>query len=146
MENKGPRDNRQGIWGWLSGGRYGLERKLYILHRLSGLALIFYLPIHIFVTTARIRGEAEWVATMEAVHNLLFVIGEYLLFIAFAFHALNGLRLVLVELGFFIGAPGKQVFPHVTSVNKQRPLVWIAMIIAAIAILLAGYDFLIQEG
>jgi succinate dehydrogenase / fumarate reductase cytochrome b subunit len=142
MEKSGPRDNRQGIWGWLSGGRYGLERKLFILHRLSGLALIFYLPIHVFVTSARLRGGTEWESTMATLHHPIFVLGEYLLFIAFAFHALNGLRLALTELGFFVGKAGRPVYPPVSSVQKQRPLVWITMIIAAVAILAAGYDFL----
>jgi len=126
----------------VSGGRYGLERKLYILHRLSGLALIFYLPLHVYVTSVRVRGGAEWEAIMENLHHPILVFGEYLLFVAFAFHALNGLRLGLTELGFFIGKAGPPEFPPVSSVQKQRPLVWITMIIAAVAILVAGYDFL----
>lgn len=135
------RDTRQGVWGWLSGGRYGLERRLYILQRLTGLGLIFYLPVHIVVTARRVQGEEVWESTMEAMHNPLFTIGEYLLFVAFAFHATNGLRLVLTELGFFIGGPERPVYPHVTSVGRQRPLAWVLLIIAAIAILVAGYDF-----
>jgi succinate dehydrogenase / fumarate reductase cytochrome b subunit len=141
MERTGPRSNRQGVMGWLSGGRYGLERKLYILHRLTGLGLIFYLPIHIIVTSARVRGAAEWDRTMAAVHNPVFNVGEFLLFVAFAFHALNGLRLALTELGFFIGEPERPVYPHVTSVGRQRPLVWVLMVVAAIAVCIAGYDF-----
>ena len=26
-------DNRLGLWGWLGGGRWGVERYAYILHR-----------------------------------------------------------------------------------------------------------------
>jgi succinate dehydrogenase / fumarate reductase cytochrome b subunit len=138
---KRARDTRQGLMGWLAGGRYGLERRLYILQRLTGLGLIFYLPIHIWVTAQRVKGEEVWESTMEAVHGPLFVLGEYLLFVAFAFHALNGLRLAMTELGFFIGEPERPVYPHVTSVARQRPLVWVLMIIAVLAILVAGYDF-----
>ncbi len=142
MEQTGPRSNRQGIRGWLSGGRYGLERKLYILHRLTGLALIFYLPLHIYVTAARVKGEEQWDGTMATLHHPLFVFGEYLLFVAFAFHALNGLRLVLTELGYFIGEPQRPIYPHVTSVDRQRPLAIFIMVVFAAVILVAGYDFL----
>lgn len=142
LNQAGPRSNKQGIWGWLSGGRYGLERKLYIIHRLTGLGLIFYLPLHIYITHARVLGEARWESTMEAVHNPFFVFGEYLLFVAFAFHALNGLRLVLTELGYFIGEPHRPIYPHVTSVDRQRPLALFVLIVFAVVILVAGYDFL----
>jgi len=143
MESRGPRNNRQGVWGWLSGGRYGVERKLYILHRLSGLALIFYLPLHVYITSIRIKGSEEWEGIMRSLHHPILVFGEYLLFMAFAFHALNGLRLMLTELGFFIGKAGRPIYPPVSSVQKQRSLVWLVMIIAAVVILVAGYDFLI---
>jgi len=143
MEKTGPRKNSQGVWGWVSGGRYGVERKLYILHRLSGLALIFYLPLHVYVTSVRIRGGTQWEEIMGTLHSPIFVLGEYLLFMAFAFHALNGLRLGLTELGFFLGKAGRPIYPPTSSVQRQRPLVWITMIIAAVVILVAGYDFLI---
>ena len=142
MEQIGPRKNKQGGMGWLSGGRFGLERKLYILHRLSGLALIFYLPIHIYVTSFRVRGKAEWDDVMGSLANPLAHVGEFLLVVAFIFHALNGLRLGLTELGFFIGRPERPVFPQVTSLNRQRPLMWVLMVIAAAAVIAAGYDFL----
>jgi succinate dehydrogenase/fumarate reductase cytochrome b subunit len=38
-------------------------------------------------------------------------VGEHLVFVAFAFHALNGVRLVLVELGFAVGKPLEPVYP-----------------------------------
>ena len=59
---------------------------------------------------------------MGAVHGPVFTVGEYLVFAAFAFHALNGIRLVLVELGFAIGKPIEPVYPYRTSVDEQRPL------------------------
>jgi succinate dehydrogenase / fumarate reductase cytochrome b subunit len=140
-QEKKTRDRRQGVMGWLAGGRYGLERRLYILQRLTGLGLIFYLPIHVWVTAQRVQGEEIWESTMESVHGPIFTLGEYILFVAFAFHAMNGLRLALTELGFFIGQPERPVYPHVTSVGRQRWLVWTLMAIVAIAIIVAGYDF-----
>ena len=85
--------NRLGIWGWLGGGRWGFERYLYTLHRLTGLGLLAYFLLHIVVTSCARLGEQSWEASMARVAGPLFVVGEYLVFAAFAFHAANGIRL-----------------------------------------------------
>ena len=121
LQNKG-RPNRLGIWGWLGGGRWGFERYLYTLHRLTGLGLLAYFLLHIVVTSARAFGEQSWAASMARVAGPLFVVGEYLVFAAFAFHAANGIRLALIELGFAVGKPIEPVYPYRTSVDVQRPL------------------------
>ena len=141
IENKG-RPNRLGIVGWLAGGRWGFERYLYTLHRLTGLGLLAYFLIHIFVTSSRAFGQDAWAASMAQVTGPLFRVGEFLVFTAFAFHALNGVRLVLVELGFAIGKPIEPVYPYRTSVNEQRPLAIGVMILAAILAIVGGIGFL----
>ena len=133
--------NRLGLWGWLGGGRWGFERYLYILHRLSGLGLLAYFLLHILVTSSRAFGQDAWEAAMSRVSGTVFVIGEYLVFAAFAFHAINGIRLVLVELGFGIGRPIEPVYPYRTSLHVQRWLAVGVMIAAAIVALVGGYDF-----
>jgi len=79
---------------------------------------------------------------MAKVTGPLFKAGEFLVFAAFAFHALNGIRLVLVELGFAIGKPIEPVYPYRTSVNEQRPLAIGVMILAAILTIAGGIGFL----
>ncbi len=141
IENKG-RPNRLGITGWLAGGRWGFERYLYTLHRVTGLGILAYFLMHIFVTSSRAFGESAWTAAMAQVTGPLFKVGEYLVFLAFAFHAANGIRLVLVELGFAIGKPIEPVYPYRTSVNEQRPLAIGVMILAAILAIAGGIGFL----
>ena len=141
MENKG-RPNRLGIVGWLAGGRWGFERYLYTLHRATGLGILAYFLMHIFVTASRAFGENAWTTAMARVKGPLFSVGEFLVFAAFAFHALNGIRLVLVELGFAIGKPIEPVYPYRTSVNEQRPLAIGVMILAAILTVVGGIGFL----
>ena len=141
IENKG-RPNRLGIVGWLAGGRWGFERYLYTLHRVTGVSLLAYFLMHIFVTSARAFGEEAWVASMASVTGPLFKIGEFLVFAAFAFHAVNGIRLVLVEMGFAIGRPIEPVYPYRTSVHEQRPLAIGVMILAAILAIAGGIGFL----
>ena len=141
IENKG-RPNRLGVSGWLAGGRWGFERYLYTLHRVTGLGLLLYFLLHIGVTSSRAFGEQAWKTAMGAVKGPVFTIGEYLVFAAFAFHAVNGIRLGLVELGFAIGKPIEPVYPYRTSVDEQRPLAIIVMIVAAIIAVVGGYGFL----
>jgi len=134
--------NRLGVWGWLGGGRWGAERYLYSLHRLTGLGLLLYFLLHIFVTSSRALGKQSWEASMQAVASPLFAWGEFLVFLAFAFHALNGVRLILVELGYAVGQPEDPVYPYRSSLNSQRPLLAVVMIVAAVIVGAGGYEFL----
>jgi succinate dehydrogenase / fumarate reductase, cytochrome b subunit len=140
LDTKG-HPNRLGIWGWLGGGRWGAERYLYTLHRLTGLGLLFYFLLHILVTSSRAFGEASWQRAMGLVSGPLFVAGEFLVFVAFVFHGLNGIRLILVELGFGIGKPIEPIYPYRTSVNVQRPLALTVMVLAAVVVLAGAADF-----
>lgn len=141
IESKG-RPNRLGIVGWLGGGRWGLERYLYTLHRVTGLGLLLYFVLHIVVTSSRAFGEQAWTRAMGAVTGPLFTLGEFLVFAAFAFHAANGVRLVLVELGVAIGRPIEPVYPYRTSVHEQRPLAIGVMVVAAVLAAVGGFGFL----
>jgi succinate dehydrogenase / fumarate reductase cytochrome b subunit len=88
-------------------------------------------------------GEEAWAQAMANVAGPMFVFGEYLVFVAFAFHAFNGVRLVLVELGFGVGRPIEPIYPYRTSLHVQRPLAVGAMILAAVLIVVGGLDFFV---
>lgn len=134
-------DNRLGVWGWLGGGRWGLERYADILHRLTGLGILCYFLMHVVVTSLRATGVYLW--TKGAfLDQTVFRIGEFLVFAAFAYHALNGVRLLLVELGVAVGRPIEPVYPYKTSLNVQRPLLVAMMILAAVFLAAGGYEFL----
>jgi succinate dehydrogenase / fumarate reductase cytochrome b subunit len=137
--------NRLGVRGWLAGGRWGIERYLFTLHRLTGLGLLLYFVLHIFVTSARAFGADAWARSMGRVTGPLFTLGEYLVFAAFAFHAINGVRLVLVELGFAVGKPIEPVYPYRTSLTVQRPLAIGALVLAAAVAVLGGLDFFLLQ-
>lgn len=137
-------DNRLGLWGWLGGGRWGLERYAYILHRLTGLGILLYFLMHIIVTSLRARGIYLWTEGAP-LHKPVFRAGEFLVFLAFAYHACNGIRLVLVELGFAVGKPIEPVYPYRTSLNVQRPLL-VLMMLAALVLVAAGGWELLQAG
>jgi succinate dehydrogenase / fumarate reductase cytochrome b subunit len=136
------RKNRLGIWGWLAGGRYGVERYAYAMHRLTGLGILAYFLMHIIVTGNRMGGPQQWDNTMSAFDQPIFKLGEFLVFLAFVYHAVNGVRLVLAELGFTIGKAGRPIYPYVYSTMRQKPLFIAMMIITAVLMIIGGADFL----
>ena len=133
--------NDLGLMGWLSGGRYGLDRYAYTLHRITGLGILAYFLMHIFVTGSRLGGPQQWDRTMALFGQPLFKVGEFLVFLAFAFHAVNGIRLVVVELGYLLGKPGLPAYPYSYSTMRQKPLLVIAMVLAAVLMIIGGVDF-----
>ena len=142
MANQKKYSNRLGILGWLGGGSWGIERLLYFLHRVTGIGILFYFLLHIFVTTSRAFGQARWESIMSGFESPIFKLGEFLVFAAFAFHAFNGIRLILIELGCAVGKAEDPVYPYRTSINKQKPLMVIVMILAVVLIIAGGYDFI----
>ncbi len=78
--------NFLGSWAWL-------------LHRLSGLALIFYLTLHIWVISHLAQGAESFNAMMDFLNTPLFKILEVGLWGVILFHAFNGLRVAIVDFG-----------------------------------------------
>ncbi len=134
--------NRLGVPGWLTGGRWGLERYVYTLHRVTGLGILAYFLLHVFVTSTRALGPAAWENAMARVNHPIFKFGEFLVVVAFAIHGANGIRLILIELGWAVGKAEEPFYPFRTSLNVQRPLLVAMMILAAVVVVFGGWDFL----
>ena len=130
--------NRLGLRGWVYAGRYSVERYLYLLHRITGLGLIAYLLLHIIETGQRTVGEPAWSWLMALFATPFFKLLEYVLFAAAVIHACNGVRLLMTELGFFLGRPADPVYPYPSSIKRHRPLTLILMILAGIFVLLGA--------
>ena len=143
MPNTTGYPNRLGIKGWIAGGRWGPDRYLYALHRITGLGLLVYFVAHIVVTSSRAFGRESWEAAMGAVSGGIWVFGEYLVFLAFAFHAVNGLRLALAEVGFGTGVPIEPVYPYKTSLDTQRPWAILALLVIAVIVVVGTLDFFV---
>lgn len=134
-------ENRLGLLGWFSGGRYGMDRYAYALHRLSGLGILAYFIMHIFVTGQRVEGVEQWESAMAFFSSPVFKIGEFLVVLAFSFHAVNGIRLIFVELGWCIGKPGVPSFPYSYSTLRHKPVFIVVMVVAAVLMIIGGVDF-----
>lgn len=144
MKQIQPRQNYLGVGGWAWAGKYGLERYLYLLHRITGLGLLLFVIVHLTMTTFfRIQGPGVWEATMKILHNPWFKFGEYLVVVAFIYHALNGLRLVLQELGFVMGKPTPPIYPWKDALRRKRPLTITIVAVVVIISVVFLVDFFV---
>ncbi len=126
-------NKRRGMVRWLFAGKYNLEAYMFVLHRLTGLGLAVYLPLHILVTSSRTFGPQAWKSAMSKVaEGPIIHFLEWILVVGIAIHGLNGLRLILTELAFLIGKPSKPVYPYTTSLHRQRFITGVVMVLAAI--------------
>lgn len=83
---------------------YSIHNVMFILHRLTGLALLGYLAAHIWaLSTALMGGAAMFDAVMSMLSKPAFFAIELVLLGCVIFHGLNGLRLILNERGILIG-------------------------------------------
>lgn len=82
---------------------YSLDSVLFILNRITGVALLVFLVSHIWaVSTAMLGGEAMFNAVMGILARPAFFAVELFLFGCVIFHASNGLRLILNERGLIL--------------------------------------------
>ena len=73
-----------GMWSW-------------VLHRITGVSIFFFLLVHI-LDTALVRVSPEaYNAVINTYKTPIMAFGELVLIVAIGFHALNGLRIILID-------------------------------------------------
>lgn len=75
---------REGMWSWVA-------------HRITGIAIFFFLLVHVLDTAVvRVSPEA-YNAVMHIYKNPIMGAGEAALVAAIVYHAFNGIRIILVD-------------------------------------------------
>lgn len=69
----------------------------FCVHRLSGLLLTIFLPIHFWTLGLALEGEAALDTALKWYEAPLFKFGEWALVFLLAVHALGGIRILLME-------------------------------------------------
>ncbi|WP_432418509.1 succinate dehydrogenase, cytochrome b556 subunit [Aurantimicrobium minutum] len=96
----------------------------WVLHRITGVAIFFFLLVHI-LDTALVRVSPEaYNAIMSSYKTPLMGLGEIALVGAIVFHALNGLRIILVDFWS-------------KGVKYQRAMFWV--VLGLWVVLMAGF-------
>ena len=70
---------------------------LAMAHRLSGLALALFLPLHFLTLGAALQGAAALDTTLERLDMPVFKLGEWTLVVLLAVHLSCGVRLLVIE-------------------------------------------------
>jgi succinate dehydrogenase / fumarate reductase cytochrome b subunit len=96
----------------------------WVLHRITGVAIYFFLLVHVLDTSLVRLSPAAYNAVIGTYKTPIMGIGEAFLVMAIVFHAMNGLRIVLVD--FWSKGP-----------RYQRVMFWI--VIALWVVLIAGF-------
>lgn len=99
---------RPGMWGW-------------VLHRVTGVALALYLFLHLTVVSSAVwnKGGSGFDRVLKTFHTPWGIALDLLLIAAVIFHAVNGLRLLLFDLGI--------------GVRRQKELLAGAVVLGAAA-------------
>jgi len=92
-----------GMWAWL-------------LFRISGLVLVFYLGAHIIVISTGHFDQLD--RLMNAFDNPVAVLADLALVVAVLYHALNGVRIILMDLGI--------------GIQRHKIMFWSAMAVVVI--------------
>jgi succinate dehydrogenase / fumarate reductase cytochrome b subunit len=96
----------------------------WVLHRITGVAIFFFLLVHV-LDTALVRVSPEAYNSVIATYKTpLIGLGELGLVAAILFHALNGVRVILIDF-----------WPK--GVKFQNAMFWVVIVIAVI--LFAGF-------
>jgi fumarate reductase subunit D len=75
----------------------------FLVHRLSGLALAVFLPLHFLVLSQALRSDAALERALRFTDGVVFKIGEWGLVVLLSLHMAGGLRLLLIEFGPWSG-------------------------------------------
>lgn len=71
----------------------------FLLHRLSGLGLAVFLPMHFWALGQALKGAAALDGFLRVADHGLFKFAEWGLVILLALHMMGGVRLLLIEFG-----------------------------------------------
>jgi len=81
--------------------RYFTGSLAFVLHRITGVALVIYLPLHIWsISKAGLTDPAQYDLIIRRFQDPDFKVGEVLLWGALLFHGINGIRILLVDFVF----------------------------------------------
>lgn len=69
----------------------------WLLHRVSGIGVLVFLGFHIWTQTKVYRGQQAFNEVLALYQRPIFKFGEIVLMGAVIYHALNGIRIAIVD-------------------------------------------------
>jgi succinate dehydrogenase / fumarate reductase cytochrome b subunit len=102
---------KEGMWSW-------------VLHRITGTAIYFFLLVHILDTSVIRLSPEAYNSVIDQYKTPIMGLGELALVVAIGYHALNGIRIILIDFW---------------SVGARHQRLMFVIVILLWVILLAGF-------
>ena len=99
----------------LRGAPLGFEAYMWAAQRITGVIILGFLIWHLYTLSAVFLGKAAYDEVMKSLQRPLIKFGELLLVWILLVHALNGFRLILLNL--FPGLNHKQLAYYASAVS-----------------------------
>lgn len=99
----------------------------YILHRVSGVAVILFLFVHLVENFFLLMGEDAYNRAIGIYDTWYFRLGEFALIAAVVYHALNGVRIIAVDFWQASTRYQKQMW-YAVMVLSAVILLWVAKV------------------
>jgi succinate dehydrogenase / fumarate reductase cytochrome b subunit len=77
--------------------RGALGQWSWVLHRITGLGVVLFLTLHVIDTSWSVFYPEKYVQAIASYQSPLFTIGEFALVACVVYHALNGLRIAIID-------------------------------------------------
>ena len=113
---------RRGLVGWFDPRGRRLGGLAFILNRLTGLALVVYLYLHLVILSMLVQGPNAWDDFVDIALSPPFLALDVLLLTGMLIHGLNGIRVGLVGLGL-VESRQKALFIAVLVISALVALV-----------------------
>jgi succinate dehydrogenase / fumarate reductase cytochrome b subunit len=108
---------------------YSIRNVVFILHRITGVALLVYFVLHVLaISTALLSGPEAFSATMATFRHPAFRAVEIAIVGCVAFHGLNGLHIIAAERGWL--RAGGAAFPRAAVAVTLA--IWTAAAVVAV--------------
>ncbi len=104
-----PANLHVGTWAW-------------ILHRITGLALVGYLLLHICVISSALYGSGSFDVVLGVLQTPFFLVLDLGLLAAVLYHGLNGVRILLFDIG--VGVRRQKEIFAATIVLSAAGVLW----------------------
>ncbi len=88
----------------------------FMLHRLTGIILSFYLLMHLIVLRTLTYGPTAWDTFLHIVKSPIFIVLDGGLLFCLIFHGINGIRIMVI--GFNKLIRWQKVFVYITLVTS----------------------------
>jgi succinate dehydrogenase cytochrome b556 subunit len=127
-----------GVFEWFKIYHWNREKLLFVFHRITGWALTAFIIGHVVFVHQITLGENMWGSLLSLEESILSRIILLLVAISLTYHGLNGIRILLIELGYLLPRPKEQFYPYSTWLSSSKHKVYI-IIMSVIGSLLSIY-------